>query len=527
MTTDRTIAPSGLEILQMRFDAVAQGMQEILFRAAVSPVVREGADASCALFTAEGELLALSDAIPLLLGALPGSVKAILARYPAQDMSEGDMFFMNDPFAGGTHLPDITVLVPVFFKGERIAFAASILHHQDVGGMRAGSVPPDATDIYQEGLRFPPSRLARDGKILREAEDLIRLNSRAPDTVLGDIAAQIASAGHAARSLQTIAGELGTQAFIAATHACLDHGEEQIGRLFQSLPPGPYQGVDGLDPTPNLPPIEAHVSVTFDAGHLKADFAGSSAQVNAPINCVRSGPLSALLYAVLSLAPPTLFRNGGVLRRIELHLPEASVVNAAVPAAVNARMNMVRCITSAVLQALSKAAPDKMPAANSGMSYVLAFSGTRPDGNRFVTTEIIAGGAGGGPCSKGADAVSTDVGNAMNMPGEALEEIAPIRLLSAHIREGSGGAGKYPGGNGIRREYLALTDGVSVSLRGERFARVPQGLLGGGSPQPSAATILRADGETIALTARSAFTLNSGDRLIVESCGGAGYGAPD
>lgn len=516
---------ASLSLLQMRLDAVAQGMQETLFRTAVSPVVREGADASCALFSATGELLALSDAIPLLLGALPGTVEAILRRFPAGEMRQGDAFFMNDPFDGGTHLPDITVLVPVFSQDLLIAFAASILHHQDVGGMRPGSVPPDATDIHQEGIRFGPTRLLEDGQWTAFARDLILLNSRAPEIVLGDIEAQLAAADHAARALADIAMETGPTELIRLCLACLDHGEEQTGRLLASLPSGRFIGQDQLDPTPGLPPVAVKVQMEVSDGHLHADFTGSSAQVPAPINCVRAGPVSALLYAILSLAPASLLRNGGVLRRLQLTLPEASVVNASPPAPVNARMGMVRCITSAVLQGFSNAAPERLPAANSGMSYVVAFSGSWPDGRRFVTTEIIAGGAGGGPSGHGAAGVSTDVGNARNMPAEALEAVAPLRLLSATIRRSSGGAGRWRGGDGIRREYLALADGIGVSLRGDRFVHVPDGLLGGGAPRPARSTILRQDGRREALAARSVFTLDRGDRLVIESSGGAGHGS--
>ncbi|MFD2238084.1 hydantoinase B/oxoprolinase family protein [Aureimonas populi] len=515
-----------LDVLQMRLDAIAAGMQATLFRTAVSPVVREGGDASCAIFTEGGELLALSDAIPLLLGALPGAVRAILARFPAGEMAEGDIFLMNDPFAGGTHLPDITVLVPVFSGSALVAFAASILHHQDIGGMRPGSVPPDATDIFQEGIRLPPMRLARGGRLLPEVEELIGFNSRAPGIVLGDIAAQVAAGVSAARALQTVAAELGEALFLQRSAACLSRSETQARRFLETMPEGPFAGADGLDPTPGLPPVEVRLSLSFAGGRMRADFSGSSPQVAAPINCVRSGPLSSALYVLLSLLPPTIGRNGGILRLLTLELPEASVVNAAPPAAVNARMGMVRSITSALLQAVSQAIPERMPAANSGMSYVLAFSGNWPDGRRFVTTEIIAGGAGGGPQKRGADAVSTDVGNAMNMPVEALEDIAPIRLVSARIRRGSGGRGRFDGGDGIERVYEALADGISVSLRGERFTRVPQGLRGGGAPSPSRATVLRAGGDSIPLASRSTVRLDRGDRLVVESCGGAGYGTP-
>ncbi len=511
-------------VFQMRLDGLAQAMQETLFRTAVSPVVREGADASCGLFSERGELLALSDAIPLLLGALPGVVQAILAEFPPEDIRPQQIFCMNDPFLGGTHLPDITVMIPVFAQSRLVGFAASILHHQDVGGLRAGSVPPDAVTIFQEGLRLPPMILGQNGIIDRQMVRLIESNSRAPEIVLGDLMAQIASAGAAAKGMMAMCSEIGAERFIETAATCLEQSENTIAALFDSLPPGPFVGHDGLDPNADLPPCEVTVAITLRDGHLTADFTGSSPQVQAPVNCVRSGPLSAVLYAVLCLAGKSALRNGGLLRRIRLVLPEASVVNAAAPAAVNARMNMVRCITSSVLQAIAQAAPDVMPAANSGMSYVVAFSGTHADGRPFVTTEVIAGGAGGGPDRDGASAISTDVGNAMNMPAEALEEIAPVRLLSSALRRGSGGAGKYRGGDGISRLYEALADQISVSVRGERFIRVPLGLKGGGSPKPSAAMILRTDGSSIHLTARSAITLNRGDRLQIESCGGAGYG---
>ncbi|MEP6193587.1 MAG: hydantoinase B/oxoprolinase family protein [Nitratireductor sp.] len=517
---------SRLTILQMRLDGIAQAMQDTLFRCAVSPVVREGNDAAAALMAADGELLALSDAIPLLLGALQGSVEAILSHYPADTMRSGDLYFMNDPYSGGTHLPDITVVMPVFAGPALIGLAATILHHQDVGGIRAGSVPPDAVEIFQEGLRLPPMRLGQGGAVDPAIKRLIEANSRAPATVLGDIGAQIAAANRATEALGTLASELGTDGFLTAAAACRDRAEAQIRAVIDALPPGPFFGLDGLDPTPGLPDIDVHARLTCADGHFDVDFTGTTPQVAAPINCVRSGPLAAVFYALLSLAGPALLRNGGVLRAIRLTLPEACIINARPPAAVNARMGVVRATTSAVLQAVAQAAPEQMPAANSGMSYVLAFSGRNDDGAPFLVTEIIAGGAGGGPRSDGAPGISTDVGNAMNMPAEALEGMIPVRLVSAQIRQGSGGAGRYRGGDGICRVYEALADAIAVSLRGERFHRAPEGLRGGSAPAHSQARILRANGTQDVLSSRSAVTLDKGDRLVVESCGGAGYGAP-
>ncbi len=512
------------ETLQMRLNAVAQTMQEMLFRTAVSPVVREGNDAAAALLTPEGELIALSDAIPLLLGALDGSARAILDHFPRETMREGDLFLMNDPFLGGTHLPDLTVMRPVFADGRMIALAASILHHQDVGGMRAGSVPPDAVDIFQEGLRLPPIRLGAADCIDPLVVNLFNSNSRAPDTVLGDLSSQIGAAVKAAALLQDLVGETGVAAFLAGMDECLERGRALAESTISTMAPGPHTASERLDPAPGLPEVKIALSLTCVDGRFRCDFTGTSAQVAAPINCVRSGPFAAAFYSLLSAMGDTVFRNGGVVRTIDLVLPDGCAINASPPAAVNARMGIVRSTTSALLQGLARALPESMPAANSGMSYVLAFSGAGKDGKRFIATEIIAGGAGGGPHHDGASGISTDVGNAMNMPGEALESQIPVRLMSACVRRASGGAGRFRGGDGIRRTYLALQDGIGVSLRGDRFRYVPEGLLGGSAPQPAAARIVRADGTIEELGSRSAPVLDRGDQLIVESCGGAGYG---
>ncbi|TDE38852.1 hydantoinase B/oxoprolinase family protein [Antarcticimicrobium sediminis] len=515
-----------LSILQLRLDGLAEGMQQTLLRVAVSPVVREGADASCALFTPQGELLALAEAIPLLLGALPGAVGAILREYPADQMRPGDVFVTNDPFSGGTHLPDIAVVQPVYDGDTLIALTASLLHHQDIGGTRPGSVPPDATEIYHEGLRIPPMCAGQSHGFTREFTNLIRFASRAPEVVLGDLETQLAAGRSAAHGVCRIAQDLGTPPFLKALEALLDRAEKETADCLRALPAGPFHGMDALDPVAELGPCEAHVALAIKDGRLIADFHGSSPQVQAPVNCVRSGPLSAVFYGLLTLVGDGALRNGGILRRIVLDLPEASVVNASLPAAVNARMNMVRCITSAVLQALAEADSERMPAANSGMSYVIAFSGKDATGTPFLSTEIVAGGAGGGPHADGAPGISTDVGNAMNISAESLESMVPMRLVLAEVRAGSGGPGRFRGGDGVRRVYEALTDGIAASIRGERFSRVAKGARGGGSPNGSAATVIRADGARLELTARSAVTLNKGDILIIESSGGAGYGTP-
>ncbi len=516
-----------LRILQLRLDGIAQTMQQTLIDTAVSPVVREGADCASALFTPQGEILAMSEAIPLLLGALPGLAASVLSVYPVDEMAQGDLFIANDPFQGGTHLPDIGLFQPVFDDRHIVALTASLLHHQDVGGMRAGSVPPDATEIHQEGLCMPPMRAGRAGRLSPEFLALLGANSRAPEIVIGDLRAQIAAGLSAADGIARVVEDHGVDGFQGDCADLLAGAEQETAERLRRLTVTTAEGTDGLDPVAGLGPCDVCVALSIEDGHLRADFTGSSPQVAAPVNCVRSGPLSAVFYGLISFFGPEALRNGGILRRIRLVLPDASVVNAARPAPVNARTNMVRVITSAVLQALGQMAPAHWPAANCGMAYVIAFSGRWPDGSHYLSTEIVAGGAGGGPVAPGAHGISTDVGNARNTPAEALEAVIPVRLISAERRRGSGGAGRFHGGDGIRRVYEALADGVSVSLRGERFAQVPEGTLGGGAPKAAAARVIRADGTEQQLPARSAPTLNTGDRLVVESCGGAGYGRSD
>lgn len=514
-----------LRIFQRRLDGIAAAMHNTLFRSAVSPVVRDGADAASALFSPSGELIALSPAIPLLLGALPDITMAICSRFAPETMVDGDLFWMNDPFSGGTHLPDIAVLCPVFDADQLLGFAASLLHHQDVGGMRAGSVPPDATEIHQEGLRLPPMLMGRNGSIGQTARTLIEGNSRVPDIVLADLDAQIGAAGRAAQALRVLARECGPE-YGKLICGILAAGERSAAKAIAKLPHAPVSGYDRLDPAKGLPNVEVKVSLYRTGAQLNVDFTGSSPQVAAPINCVRSGPMSAAFYAMICLAGPDGFKNGGLMRNLSLTLPHSSIVNASYPAAVNARMGVVRCITSALLQTFSSALPQQMPAANSGMSFVLAFSGRHRSGKPFVATEIIAGGAGGGPQAPGAPGISTDVGNARSVPVEVLESLVPIRVLAAQIRKGSGGPGLFPGGDGITRRYLALADGIAVSIRGERFVHVPDGTAGGGAPLPAAATLERCDEAVEELSARSNVVLNAGDQLTIQSCGGAGWGAP-
>ena len=521
--------PVSLDVLRHRLEGIAGEMQATLLKCAFSAIVKEGMDASACLLTSTGDMLAQSEAIPLHLGALVPAVAGILAVYPADEMHAGDLYLANDPYAGGTHLPDFTLLAPVVTDGEVIALAAAMMHHQDVGGMRAGSVPPDATEIFQEGLRLPPVRLVRRGVYDEGLYRVLLANTRTPEAMRGDLAAQHAAVSAAAARVAELVPAQGPGLLRHQFGQLLDRSERMVRAAIARVPDGYYTATDHLDDdgiTVGSPVVVA-VGITVRGDAMDVDFTGSAAQVSGAINSVASGALAATYFAVLGLSPSTVAANGGVMRPVTLTLPQASVVNASAPAAVNGRMATVKVCTAVLLQAMANAFPERLPAANAGMSAVLVFGGRWPDGRAFVCSEIIAGGSGATPDADGVDGISTDIGNAMNLPAEALELAAPVRLLASQVRVDSGGPGRFRGGLGVRRTYVALADNISVTHRSGRFTSAPAGLAGGGSGAMSAAAIWRVDDSVEQLTSKFTVVLQVGDRLVVETCGGSGHGPSD
>jgi len=517
-----------LDVLRHRLEGIAGEMQATLLKSAFSAIVKEGMDASACLLTTAGEMLAQSEAIPLHLGALVPAVAGILAEYPAREMQPGDLYLANDPYAGGTHLPDFTLLAPAIVDGEVIALAAAMMHHQDVGGMRAGSVPPDATEIFQEGLRLPPVQLARGGVYDDGLYRVLLANTRTPDAMRGDLAAQHAAVVAAAARVVELVPAEGPALLWRQFGQLLDRTERMVRASIARVPDGHYAATDSLDDDGVKvgEPVPVAVGITVCGDTLNVDFSGSAAQVSGAVNSVASGALAATYFVVLGLTPSTVAANGGVMRPVTLTLPHGSVVNASVPAAVNGRMATVKICTAVLLDAMANAFPDRLPAANAGMSAVLVFGGRWPDGRVFVSSEIVAGGSGARPDADGVDGISTDIGNAMNMPAEALEFAAPMRLVSSHVRADSGGQGRFRGGLGVRRAYMALADDISVTHRSGRFSSAPAGLAGGEAGAISAAEIWRKDGTKERLSSKFAALLQAGDQLIVDTCGGSGHGSP-
>jgi N-methylhydantoinase B len=523
--------PVTLEVIRNRLDMIAEEMQLTLLRSSCSPIVKEGLDASASLFTADGVALAQACAIPIHLATLIPAVAEICRRFPTETMRDGDVYLLNDPYAGGTHLPDIALVVPVFASGRLLALAATMTHHQDVGGLAAGSVPTNATEIYQEGLRLPAVAWARGGVFDETLTAVLRANVRIPDVFIGDLHAQVAACRLGARRLAEAAARHGDNTLLAAFGLLIDRSEAMTRAALRALPEGSWTAEDWLDNDGIAldAPLRIAVTATLCAGSVHFDLTGSSPQARGPVNAVPSGSLAAACFAVRAITDPSIPSNGGCFRPISLTLPEGSIVNPRLPAPVNARSATIKRITGCMLAALAGAAPERMPAPSAGELLVMAFGGQWADGRPFVTGELLAGGSGAGPGYDGVDAIETDATNCMNLPAEAMELEAPIRIRRWSLRAGSGGAGTFRGGLGQVKEYEvlgAIAAPLSFSHRGERHAIPAQGLAGGGPGARAVSTIHRAGGVVEVIRSKCVTTLGPGDRVVVETAGGGGWGDP-
>ncbi len=531
--THGELDPITVEVVRHKLDGIANEMEQTLLRSSFSPIVREGLDASASLFTITGETLAQACAIPIHLATLIPVVGAILGEYPIETMREGDIYILNDPYCGGTHLPDIALVMPVFHRGRPIALSAAMTHHQDVGGMTPGSVPTNATEIFQEGLRIPPLKL-RDAGVMNETfVKMLRLNVRIPDTVMGDLNAQIAACQMGARRLDELALSYGHNLLATIFASLLDRSETMTRAALRQIPEGTYRYADFLD-NDGIEldrRIRIEVAVTVRDGNFHVDFAGTSRQLKGPFNCVRSGSQAAAYFAVRALTDPTIPTNAGCFRPVSLALPEGSLVNPVEPAPVGSRTATIKRITGCILGAFKDLLPEKVPADAAGELLTLAFGG-RHGGKSFVVGELIAGGSGAGARRDGVDVIETDATNCMNLPVEALEMEAPIRVHRTALRVDSGGPGMHRGGLGVVREYEILEGEVTFTHRGERHYCPAQGSQGGGAGLPAMSVITRIDGSKETIPSKLVTTLHKGDRVLVETAGGGGYGdasrrAPD
>ncbi len=518
-----------LEVLRNRLDVIAEEMEYTLLRTSYSSIVKEALDASAALFLADGQMIAQATALPVHLGSLIPAVNRMLQEFPAKDLRDGDVIVMNDPYEGGTHVPDINLVVPVRVDGETVGLACSLAHQQEIGGKTPGSVPVDATEIYQEGLLIPPMKLYSRGRLNRTLEQILRKNVRLPETLLGDIHAQVAAGRVGAQRLQAVFREMGRRRAHAYLRELLDRAEAMTRKRLREIPDGEYVFEDYLDNDG----IELDRRITIrlrvikKGSNLVVDFAGTDPQVKGPFNGVPSVALAAVYFVVRAITDPNIPNNGGCYRMVELRLPRGSVLNPVPPAAVNSRAVTLRRVIDALIGALVRAIPQRLPAASNGHPLFVSFGGVDPESGRpFVTTESGTGGMGARPVKDGIDVIQTDASNAMNIPVEAIEMDYPLRVLWFRLRQDSGGPGRFRGGMGFEKGYEVLRGEVVVSHRGERYFTAPWGLFGGGPGAMAKATIVRRDGSLEPVPSKLVYTLRQGDRVHFYTSGGGGYGDP-
>ena len=515
--------PIDLELFRHLFCSIAEEMGAVLRKTAYSPNIKERRDYSCALYDARGQTIAMGDHMPVHLGAMPLSVAEVISSV---DLAPGDVAILNDPFRGGTHLPDITAVAAVFAPGLRrpAFYVANRAHHADVGGMSPGSMPL-ATEIYQEGLRIPPILLRRRGRIDRPVLDLLLANVRTPEEREGDLLAQCMAIRRGEQRLEEMLTRYGLPRLHRNAAALQNYSERMMRAAIARLRPGRYRFEDFLDGD-GLGDSELRIAVaiTFDGAKADVDFTGSSPQAAGPVNANYAVALSAAAYVFRCLLPPEVPYTAGLLRPIEVVAPPGSIVNAQPPAAMAAgNVETSQRITDVLLGALSRAAGDAIPAASSGTMNNLTFGGRDPRRNTpFAYYETIAGGMGASAHSDGLDATHTHMTNSWNTPIEAFEHQYPLRIRRYAIRSGSGGDGFHRGGNGIVREFefLAPTD---ITILSDRRSHAPYALHGGSPAAPGRNLLLRGS-RILPLKAKTRFTAQCGDRLRIETPGGGGYG---
>ena len=511
-----------LELFRHLLVSIADEMGVVLRKTSYSANIKERRDYSCAVYDARGEAVAMGDHMPVHLGAMPLSVRAAMDAF---DLQPGDVALVSDPFRGGTHLPDITAVAPVFTRGRRLAFyLANRAHHADVGGMSPGSMPL-AREIFQEGIRIPPILIRRGGKIDRPLLDLLLANVRTPVEREGDLMAQLASLRRGETRLLELVARQGQARVRRNMREIQDYSARMMQAAIRQLPRGVYRFEDCLDNDGITDqPVWIRVAITIANGRAVADFSASAPQVQGSVNANFAVTLAATMYVFRCLIQDDVPFTAGILRPIRVIAPEGSVVNALPPAAMAAgNVETSQRITDVLLGALAKAAPDRIPAASSGTMNNLSFGGGSAK-SAFAYYETIAGGMGASAHADGASAIHTHMTNSWNTPIEAFEHQFPLRIAGYRVRRGSGGAGAHRGGDGIVREFEFLVP-AEVTLLSDRRERGPWGLAGGEAGKPGRNTLLRS-GRSQKLTAKTRFEAKPGDVLRIETPGGGGWGRP-
>ncbi|KAA5835020.1 hydantoinase B/oxoprolinase family protein [Saccharopolyspora hirsuta] len=517
--------PITVQVIGASLVTVAEEMGAVLRRASYSTNIKERSDCSTALFDERGELVAQAENMPIHMGSMTGLIDSLEAS--ALTAQPGDVFITNDPYhGGGTHLPDITMVKPVFDGDELLGYSANIAHHSDIGGRVPGSNAGDSTSLFQEGLRIPLVKFATAAGVEQAPLAFVELNSRLPHERRGDMLAQLASVELGERRLREVHQRHGRDTVRAATAHLLEHSRKRLSAALLEVPDGTYRFRDLMDPSDG-PATEIAVAITIAGDRVALDFDGTGPQSPVGINVVRPALEATVYYALKAVLDPGIPPNGGFFDAVDISAPRGSIVNPVEPAPVTARTDTCQRVADVVLGALAEAVPERVPAASHSTVTYVTFSGEH-DGEFFVYPEVVAGGGGARTGKDGMDAIQVHITNSSNLPIEALEQEYPLLVDTYELIPDSGGAGAHRGGLGVRRDVRIRCDHAEFSAHADRQASRPWGLRGGqdGSPGRFVINPGRADERQLPGGRISGVQLREGDVLRVESPGSGGFGDP-
>jgi N-methylhydantoinase B len=520
--------PVSLEIARHRLESVAEEIGTTLIRTSYSPNIKDRRDCSAGVYTRGGDLVAQAEHIPLHLGLMPTLIRHALEAVGIDNLQPGDVLITNDPYLGGSHLPDVCVITPVHVAGEPVGVVANMAHHVDIGGIAPGSMAVHATEVFQEGVRIPPVWFIRGGEPCRDVQQLLLTNVRTGEKTRGDLMAQVAANQLGARRLTEILDDWGPEMFQAACTELIDYAERRTRSALADLPDGHARYVDYLEHTGTE---EAEVplvaTVTKHGDSLAVDLSETADQVAGAINCSYAIAESCVAYVIKMIGDPTLPSNAGLTRPSEITTRPGSLLHATFPAPVaNGNTQTAQRLVDTLLGALQQIAPERVPAASSGSMSILTIGGYDVTSGRYFSyVETYGGGQGALPSGDGADAVHTHMTNTRNTPCEVIEQEYPLRVRRYALAENTGGRGRFRGGHGLIRE-LELTQGqASAVVATGRVERSPWGLAGGHPGGPARIGLLR-DGTERHLQVMDHLQLRAADCLLIQTAGGGGYGPP-
>ncbi|MHA2026938.1 MAG: hydantoinase B/oxoprolinase family protein [Candidatus Thorarchaeota archaeon] len=519
--------PISFEVIKNALVSCSREMSQALRRTAFSPNIKERRDCSCALFDSEGRLIAQSRDIPVHLGAMPMSVKACINQL-GDELVEGSMALVNDPYSGGSHLPDLTLVTPVFANSERVAFTANRAHHADIGGESPGSMPGLSTSIHEEGVLIQPRIVGSDGVLLRETITDVLSQTRTPDERLGDLSAQVAANNVGMKRLAEVALVHGWDTLIQTFRELRQYSGQMMMHTLTEFSGQESEFIDFLDSDGagswNIP---IAIKVTIDDSGVRVNFNGTSKQVGGNVNCPLASTLSSVYYVFIALFGKDVPVNEGCWSVIDVNVPEESLLNPKYPAAVSAgNVETSQRIVDTTLGALSSIVPELVPAASQGTMNNLTIGGCDPHtGSSFSFYETIGGGAGAARGREGTGGIHTHMTNTLNTPIESLETEYPLIVRRYSIRRGTGGKGQWPGGDGIIREIEVLSEMCTISIQSERRSSRPWGLEEGENGVSGKNSLLF-EGKVHSLEAKTTAQVPKGAVVRIETPGGGGYGPP-